>query len=92
MKWLKTMSRSRRKPKGLWTGCKNTEFYRERNRSTRNKNKQILRNGVNSGSLDELEFIENDRNKAFDPWTEPSDGSFMVYDKDDPFYEKLSRK
>lgn len=89
------MSRSRRKPKAFVACGRNTEFYRERNRSTRNKNRNILRAAIANGKLDEVQFVENNRNKKFDPWTEPTDGSWMARPEDFPnqqYYEKLLRK
>ena len=60
------MSRSYKKHAsgGICTGS-NTQYYRERNKSTRNKNKHILRNTLKKYELDDIdgfEFIENKRN------------------------------
>ncbi len=85
------MSRSKRKPKiGIAYGS-NTEFYRDRNRNTRTKNRRILRKALMEGNEDELEFVSNKRNPSYDNWNEPTDGSYLL-DKDDPLYEKLCRK
>ena len=74
------MSRSYKKyaSGGICTGS-NTEYYRDRNKSTRNKNKHILRNTLKKYELDDIdgfEFIENKRNPNFDPWNEPTDGKW----------------
>lgn len=74
------MSRSYKKyaSGGICTGS-NTEYYRDRNKSTRNKNKHILRNTLKKYELDDIdgfEFIENKRNPNYDPWNEPTDGKW----------------
>ena len=74
------MSRSYKKyaSGGICVGS-NTEYYRDRNKSTRNKNKHILRNTLKKYKLDDIdgfEFIENKRNPNYDPWNEPTDGKW----------------
>ena len=74
------MSRSYKKyaSGGICCGS-NTEYYRDRNKSTRNKHKHILRNTLKKYELDDLdgfEFIENKRNPNYDPWNEPTDGKW----------------
>ena len=74
------MSRSYKKyaSGGICVGSK-TEDYRDRNKSTRNKNKHILRNTLKKYELDDIdgfEFIENKRNPNYDPWNEPTDGKW----------------
>ena len=77
------MSRSYKKyaSSGICYGS-NTEYYRDRNRNTRNKNKHIIRNTLKRYDVDELddidgfEFIENKRNPNYDPWNEPTDGKW----------------
>ena len=85
------MSRSRRKPKIGFAVGKNTEYYRERNRHTRVKNKAILQKAFRENNFDDLEFIKNETNPQYDSWNEPTDGSYLL-DKDDMMYEKYSRK
>ena len=72
------MSRSYKKyaSGGICVGS-NTEYYRDRNKSTRNKNKHILRNTLKKYELDDIdgfEFIENKRNPNYDTWNEPTAG------------------
>lgn len=107
------MSRSYRKPKAFICSGKNTEYYRERNRNTRTNNKRILnklsnyRGEIGFDDLEELfeeeqklEFIYNKKNKDFDTWNEPTDGSFMAKESDfkdediwkKDYYKKLQRK
>ncbi len=74
------MSRSFKKyaSGGICSGT-NTKYYRERNRSTRNKNKHILRNTLKRydvNDIDGFELIENKRNPNYDTWREPTDGSW----------------
>ena len=74
------MSRSYKKyaSGGICCGS-NTKYYRERNRSTRNKNKHIIRNTLKKYELDdidEFELIENKRNPDYDCWKEPTDGKW----------------
>ena len=77
------MSRSYKKyaSGGICYGS-NTEYYRDRNRNTRNKNKHIIRNTLKRYDIDELddidgfEFIENKRNPNYDTWNEPTDGKW----------------
>ena len=74
------MSRSYKKyaSSGICVGS-NTEYYRDRNKSTRNKNKHILRNTLKKYELDDIdgfEFIENKRNPNYDTWNEPTDGKW----------------
>ena len=79
------MSRSYKKyaSSGICYGS-NTEYYRDRNRNTRNKNKHIIRNTLKRYDVDKLddidgfEFIENKRNPNYDPWNEPTDGKWHV--------------
>lgn len=85
------MSKSYRKPKIGFACGSNTEYYRERNRNTRIKNKQRLRKALMEGEEDEINFIPNRRNRAFDTWSEPTDGSYIL-EKDSPYYEKMRRK
>lgn len=87
------MSRSRRKPKvGICVGS-NTEYYRERNRNTRTKNKRILRKALMDGKEDEINFIPNNKNPSYDTYCEPTDGSYMIPKNDDFFdYERFCRK
>ena len=74
------MSRSYKKHASGGICCgSNTEYYRDRNKSTRNKNKHILRNTLKKYELDDIdgfEFIENKRNPNYDPWNEPTDGKW----------------
>lgn len=102
------MSRSYRKPKAFICAGRNTEYYRERNRNTRMKNKRELdklssyKRKLGFDDLEELfeeeqklEFISNNKNKDFDTWCEPTDGSFMAKEsdfKDDNYFKKLQRK
>ena len=77
------MSRSYKKHAsgGICNGS-NTQYYRERNKSTRNKNKHIIRNTLKRYELDELdeidgfEFIDNKKNPNYDSWNEPTDGKW----------------
>lgn len=99
------MSRSYRKPKiGFATGS-NTEYYRERNRSTRTKNRQQLRklskyknqylgyDNLEDLDIDSnyLEFTKNKRNRNYDSWGEPTDGSHMLKESDE-LYTRMIRK
>ena len=46
----------------------NTQYYRDRNKNTRNKNKHIIRNTIARYDLDDIdgiEFIENKRNREY---------------------------
>ena len=77
------MSRSYKKYASAGICCgSNTEYYRDRNRNTRNKNKHIIRNIFKRYDVDELadidgfEFIENKRNPNYDTWNEPTDGKW----------------
>ena len=85
------MSRSRRKPKIGWCTGSNTEYYRDRNRSTRIKNKRKLRKALMEGEEDMIDFIVNNKNSSFDSWCEPTDGSYLLT-KSSPHYEKYCRK
>lgn len=94
------MSRSYRKPKAFICTGRNTEYYRDRNRNTRNKNKQLLRKALIDGKEDEVLFIPNNKNKNYDSWCEPTDGSFMAKESnfkntdiwDENYFKKLCRK
>lgn len=69
------------KTMGVCTGS-NTEFYRDRARQLRNKNRQKMRNvlaNYNAEDFDD-EFIEYKQAKR-DSWMEPTDGTFKVTDK-----------
>ncbi len=74
------MSRSYKKHAsgGVCRGS-NTQYYRNRNKSTRNKNKHIIRNALKKYEPDEIDglnFIENKRNPNYDCWREPTDGKW----------------
>lgn len=63
---------------GICVGS-NTQYYRDRNKNTRNKNKHIIRNTIARYDLDDMdgiEFIENKRNPNYDCWNEPTDGKW----------------
>ena len=88
------MSRSYRKPKAFICSGSNTEYYRDRNRSTRAKNRHKLRKFMlNDPTEDEaIDFVPNKKNKAFDTWSEPTDGSYLATDDGSEYYKKLCRK
>ena len=74
------MSRSYKKyaSGGICCGS-NTQYYRDRNKSTRNKNKHIIRNTLKKYNLDEIdgfELIDNKKNPNYDCWNEPTDGKW----------------
>ena len=74
------MSRSYKKyaSAGICHGS-NTKYYRDRNRNTRNKNKQIIRNTLKTCEIDDIEgfeFINNKKNHNYDCWNEPTDGKW----------------
>ena len=76
------MSRSYKKHASGGICCgSNTEYYRDRNRSTRNKNKHIIRNTLKRYELDEIDgfdLISNKRNPDYDSWMEPTDGKWYA--------------
>lgn len=103
------MSRSYRKPKAFICTGRNTEYYRNRNRNTRVKNKRTLnklskfKQEIGFDDLEDLfdeesnlNFIKNNRNKSFDTWSEPTDGSYMARESDfkenQKYFKKLCRK
>ena len=74
------MSRSYKKyaSAGICHGS-NTKYYRDRNRNTRNKNKQIIRNTLKTYEIDDIEgfeFIDSKKNPNYDCWKEPTDGKW----------------
>ena len=74
------MSRSYKKHASGGICCgSNTQYYRDRNKNTRNKNKHIIRNALKRYELDEIdgfEFIDNKKNPNYDSWNEPTDGKW----------------
>jgi len=76
------MSRSRKKNAsgGMCRGC-NTEYYRDRNRSTRAKNRNMLRTMLANMSVEQIaDVIYHFTNRMnvgkFDAWNEPTDGTW----------------
>lgn len=77
------MSRSRNKYAKFPICCgSNTEFYRERNRSTRAKNRQMLRNLIGKMDIEDVADViynfTNHMNDSYDRWLEPTDGSSIA--------------
>ncbi len=57
----------------------NTEFYKNRRRNIRRKNKNNLRNLVTNKPIDEInDLILNDVTPKTDKWREPTDGHFTI--------------
>jgi len=73
------MSRSKKKfaSGGMCHGS-NTEFYRDRNRSTRNRNRHMLRNLLANMTIEEIADViynlANNKNRNYTSWEEPTDG------------------
>lgn len=67
---------------GVCTGS-NTEFYRDRARQLRNKNRQKMRNVLANYKVEDFddEFIEYMQSKR-DDFREPTDGTFKLTDKE----------
>lgn len=104
------MSRSYRKPKAFIAGGSNTEYYRSRNRHTRRSNKKLInklskfKGEIGFDDVEDLfeeeqklNFIINNKNKTFDTWCEPTDGSYMLPDhsndeKKQTWIDKCKRK
>ena len=74
------MSRSFKKySNGCICNGSNTQYYRDRNKNTRNKNKHIIRNTLKRYDVDDIdgfEFIQNQKNPNYDTWNEPTDGKW----------------
>lgn len=57
----------------------NTEYYRDRYRAFRNKNKQIIRNILANKSIDDFdEYYLDFRQPRKDSWNEPTDGTYKL--------------
>lgn len=70
------------KTEGICTGD-NTEFYRDRNRRVRTKNKNNIRNLIANGNIEDFddEFIPSKEPRNF-KWNEPTDGTWKRTAKD----------
>lgn len=74
------MSKSygRYKTIGICTGS-NTEYYRDRVRSFRTKNKQRLRNALANFNVEDFDDIYIDyRQPKKNDWDEPTDGTWLL--------------
>ncbi len=61
----------------------NTEYYRDRNRYFRNKNRQIIRNLVANKNIQDFEDCYLDfRQPRKNDWDEPTDGTYKVTVRD----------
>ena len=78
------MSKSYGKYKTVGVCCgSNTEYYRDRYRVFRNKNKQIIRNIIANKSISEFdEYYLDFRQSRKNDWDEPTDGTFKLNCKD----------
>lgn len=67
---------------GICTGS-NTEFYRDRNRRVRTKNKNNIRNLIANGNIEDFDddFIPSKEPRNF-KWNEPTDGTRKRFAKD----------
>ena len=82
------MSRTYRKVVkcGICTGS-NTEYYREKNRKCRAKNRQTLRNMIINYDIETCsDLVPLGEVPIHDSWDEPTDGTFLVTKKDRSFY------
>ena len=82
------MSRTYRKVVkcGICTGS-NTEYYREKNRKCRAKNRHSLRNAIANYDINEIdEIISSPMVPIHDDWDEPTDGTYIITKKDRDFY------
>jgi len=71
---------------GICTGS-NTEYYRDMNRTCRNKNRQELRNLMAHHDIQDVNDMINDGVVPIhDSWDEPTDGTFLVYKNDKKLY------
>lgn len=71
---------------GICTGS-NTEYYRDMNRTCRNKNRQELRNLMAHHDIQDVnDMINGGVVPIHDSWDEPTDGTFLVYKNDKKLY------
>lgn len=82
------MSRTYRKAVkcGICTGS-NTEYYREKNRKCRNKNRHSLRNLMSKYDIETVNDMVTTEVPRHDSWDEPTDGTFLVTRKDKNSYK-----
>lgn len=94
------MSRSYKKYIKIGNCCgQNTEFYRERNRQERTKNRNYLRHLISNYDIDMIEDLIIHILVPYDDWLEPTDGHFLVLNENkidddkynDEFHKKISR-
>ena len=74
------MSKSYSKIKkfGICTGS-NTEYYHDKRRSIRVKEKQVIRNTLAHHDISEFDEVYTPLNLPFkDDWNEPTDGTFIM--------------
>lgn len=71
-------SYSKYKSVGICTG-RNTEFYRDRRRLFRTRDKQMIRNILAHAHVDEFDELYTPENIPFkDNWEEPTDGTIRI--------------
>lgn len=91
------MARSKKKHCKMQVACGNdTQWFKDRRRNTRHKNKHMLRNLLSNKTLDVLAdliiSLQNKHNTSYDDWNKPSDGTYLCFDKDNQYYERNIRK